>query len=174
AGGRARRRHGRRICGGWAPTSRARGVRRRRRGPVRLLHAGSRRGRGRPAGTQRGPERRRDPRGPLRESLPLYGLREDLRRGATGGRVVTVVPKLELGRVGEIVPREDGIPKVTGQFAYSSDLQAAGMLWGHTLRSPHPHARITAIDLSEAVAMPGVHAVLTHDDVPGEKLYGLE
>ena len=48
------------------------------------------------------------------------------------------------------------------------------MLWGHTLRSPHAHARIVEIDISEAVSMPGVHAVLTHDDVPGAKLYGLE
>jgi CO/xanthine dehydrogenase Mo-binding subunit len=82
--------------------------------------------------------------------------------------------KLELGRVGESVKRADGIPKVTGEFAYSSDLHAAGMLWGHTLRSPHAHALIKDIDISEAVAMPGVHAVLTHDDVPGEKRYGLE
>src|SRR5207244_6976386 len=40
--------------------------------------------------------------------------------------------------------------------------------------SPHAHARIVAIDISEAVGMPGVHAVLTHEDVPGEKRYGLE
>src|SRR3989454_10522077 len=86
----------------------------------------------------------------------------------------TASPKLELGRVGESVPRADGVPKVIGEFAYSSDLQAAGMLWGHTLRSPHAHARIGAIDISEALAMAGVHAVLTHEDVPGEKRYGLE
>ena len=48
------------------------------------------------------------------------------------------------------------------------------MLWGHTLRSPHAHARILEIDISEALASPGVHAVLTHDDVPGQKRYGLE
>src|SRR5207245_1855079 len=55
-----------------------------------------------------------------------------------------------------------------------SDLSAAGMLWGHTLRSPHPHARVRSIDLSQALGVPGVHAVLTHDDVPGHKTYGLE
>ena len=86
----------------------------------------------------------------------------------------TTARRLELGRVGESVKRVDGIPKVTGEFAYSSDLFAAGMLWGHTLRSPHAHALISGIDISQALAMPGVHAVLTHDDVPGEKRYGLE
>jgi CO/xanthine dehydrogenase Mo-binding subunit len=68
----------------------------------------------------------------------------------------------------------DGIPKVTGEFAYSSDLFAAGMLWGHTLRSPHAHARLLSIDLGAALGMAGVHAVLTHADVPGDKRYGLE
>ena len=81
---------------------------------------------------------------------------------------------LERGRVGESVRRTDAVPKVTGEFAYSSDLFAAGMLWGQTVRSPHAHARIVSIDLSEAIGMPGVHAVLTHDDVPGAKTYGLE
>ena len=76
--------------------------------------------------------------------------------------------------MGESVARVDGIPKTTGEFAYSSDLVAAGMLWGHTLRSRHAHALIRSIDISEALTMPGVHAVLTHDDVPGRKHYGLE
>ncbi len=82
--------------------------------------------------------------------------------------------KLEVGRVGESAKRTDAIPKVTGEFAYASDLIAAGMLWGHTVRSPHAHAHIVEIDISEALTMAGVHAVLTHDDVPGAKTYGLE
>ena len=86
----------------------------------------------------------------------------------------TPARKLELGRVGESVRRVDAIPKVAGEFAYSSDLYAAGLLWGHTVRSPHAHARILEIDISEAVAMSGVHTVLTHEDVPGDKRYGLE
>ena len=81
---------------------------------------------------------------------------------------------LEAGRIGELVPRADAPPKVQGAFAFASDLIVPGMLWGHTLRSPHAHARIVLIDISEAVTMPGVHAVLTHDDVPGAKTYGLE
>jgi CO/xanthine dehydrogenase Mo-binding subunit len=79
-----------------------------------------------------------------------------------------------LGHIGESVRRADGVPKTTGEFAYASDLQAAGMLWGHTLRSRHPHARVRSIDLSGALGVAGVHAVLTHADVPGRKTYGLE
>ncbi|MCT9930010.1 molybdopterin-dependent oxidoreductase [Planotetraspora sp. A-T 1434] len=76
--------------------------------------------------------------------------------------------------VGASVPRPDGTLKVTGEFAYSSDLWLDGMLWGATLRSPHPSAWIRSIDIGPALAMPGVFAVLTHEDVPGEKFYGLE
>ena len=77
-------------------------------------------------------------------------------------------------RVGESVRRPDGAAKVRGGFVYSSDLNAEGMLWGATVRSPHPHARIVSIDTGAARAMPGVQTVLTHQDVPGAKLYGLE
>ncbi len=77
-------------------------------------------------------------------------------------------------RIGESVLRHDGPAKVRGDFAYSSDLHVEGMLWGATARSPHPYARILSIDPSEARATAGVRAVLTHDDVPGQNLYGLE
>src|SRR5438270_2396065 len=77
-------------------------------------------------------------------------------------------------RVGESVRRPDGPEKVRADFTYSSDLFSPGMLWGATTRSPHPHARIRSIDFSEARRMPGVHVVLTHADVPGRNLFGLE
>lgn len=76
--------------------------------------------------------------------------------------------------VGESPRRPDGTVKVRGEFAYSSDLWHEDMLWGATLRSPHPYARITGIDIAEALAVQGVYAVLTHEDVPGVNRYGLE
>ncbi|MGY1638559.1 xanthine dehydrogenase subunit D [Geodermatophilus sp. SYSU D00742] len=78
------------------------------------------------------------------------------------------------GRVGDSPLRPDGTLKVTGEFAYASDLWHDDMVWGVTLRSPHPHARIRRIDVSEALTVPGVTAVLTADDVPGENAFGLE
>jgi xanthine dehydrogenase D subunit len=78
------------------------------------------------------------------------------------------------GGVGASTLRPDGVPKVTGSFAYSSDLWMDHMLWGATLRSPHPRARIRGIDIGPALALAGVSAVLTHEDVPGRKTYGLE
>jgi CO/xanthine dehydrogenase Mo-binding subunit len=82
--------------------------------------------------------------------------------------------KPALGRIGERVLRDDAVPKVTGEFEYASDLSAPAMLWGDTLRSPHAHARIVEIDVSAALRVYGVHAVLTHADVPGARHYGLE
>lgn len=75
--------------------------------------------------------------------------------------------------VGQTVVRPDGGPKVRGEFAFSSDLEADGMLWGCTLRSPHAHARIVRLDIGPAMAIAGVAAVLTADDVPGHLAYGL-
>jgi CO/xanthine dehydrogenase Mo-binding subunit len=81
---------------------------------------------------------------------------------------------LERGRAVVGAPRSDATLKVQGEFVFSNDLEAPGMLWGHTLRSPHPHARIVELDVSRALAAEGVHAVLTHADVPGSKTYGLD
>jgi CO/xanthine dehydrogenase Mo-binding subunit len=78
------------------------------------------------------------------------------------------------GGIGTSPQRPDGTLKVKGEFAYSSDMWLDDMLWGATLRSPHPRARIIGIDITEAIKLPGVYAVLTCDDVPGKNRYGLE
>ncbi|MEW2454562.1 xanthine dehydrogenase subunit D [Streptomyces albus] len=79
------------------------------------------------------------------------------------------------GGVGDSPLRPDGTLKVTGEFAYSSDMWHEDMLWGCTLRSPYAHAEIVSVDTSEALKQAGVYAVLTYDDLPAEvKKYGLE
>ncbi len=62
--------------------------------------------------------------------------------------------------------------KAAGRALYGIDLQLPGMLYGKILRSPHPHARIKAIDTAEADALPGVRAVLTASDIK-KKRYGI-
>jgi xanthine dehydrogenase D subunit len=75
--------------------------------------------------------------------------------------------------VGDSVPRPDGPAKVRGGFEFASDLVAPGMVYGRTLRSPHPRALIRAIETSRAAAMPGVHAVLTARDLPAARHFGI-
>jgi CO/xanthine dehydrogenase Mo-binding subunit len=74
--------------------------------------------------------------------------------------------------IGASVPRDDIGAKTSGTFAYAADLWAEGLLWAAVLRSPHPHARILSVDTTHARDMPGVHAVITAEDVPGEALHG--
>ncbi|NGN66391.1 molybdopterin-dependent oxidoreductase [Streptomyces sp. A7024] len=76
--------------------------------------------------------------------------------------------------VGADALRPDGALKVEGAFAYASDLRWEGMVWGATLRSPHPSARIVRLDTARALKLPGVVAVLTHEDVPGHPRYGMK
>src|SRR5438270_5752426 len=156
------------------------GVRRGGRRPVRLLHAGAGGRHARSAAADPEPKRGSDPRGPCRQHLPVHRLREDHRRGEPRRQPVALMkPRLAQeamisGRVGERVRRPDGVLKVRGDFPYSSDLQVEGMLWGVTVRSPHPYARIESIDTKAAKVAPGVKAVLTFEDVAGENAYGLE
>ena len=77
------------------------------------------------------------------------------------------------GALGTSPTRPDGIAKVQGTFEFSSDISADGCLFGATLRSPHPHARIVSIDLSAAWKIDGVQAIVTAEDVPGQLTYGL-
>ena len=72
--------------------------------------------------------------------------------------------------VGHSTPRAE-VAKVTGKEKYAVDAMLPGTLWAKLLRSPHPHARIVNIDTSRAESAPGVHAVITGNDVRGI-LYG--
>jgi len=77
------------------------------------------------------------------------------------------------GRLGDSITRPDGTAKVQGGFAFSGDLNAEHCLWGATLRSPHPYARIVSIDVTPAYAISGVETIITAADVPGQLTYGL-
>ena len=68
--------------------------------------------------------------------------------------------------IGKDYTTADLYAKVTGQAKYAEDFRAEGMLFCKLLLSPLPHARVKRIDVSEALAMPGVKAILTPDEVP--------
>ncbi|MDX1576442.1 MAG: molybdopterin cofactor-binding domain-containing protein, partial [Kiloniellales bacterium] len=72
-------------------------------------------------------------------------------------------------QVGTRPVRPDGVDKVTGRAKFGADHKLPGMLIGRVLRSPHPHARIRAIDTSKAEALEGVKAVVTRADFPDIK-----
>src|SRR5258706_1826702 len=69
--------------------------------------------------------------------------------------------------IGTSVPRGEGKDKVSGQTVYAADLKLANLLWAKILRSPHPHARIRHVDVSRALKVPGVRAVIAGEDVKG-------
>ncbi len=70
------------------------------------------------------------------------------------------------GVVGRRRPRIDAADRVTGRTRFTDDFSLAGMLHAKIVRSPHPHARILRIEASRALALPGVHAVVTGRDMP--------
>jgi len=84
--------------------------------------------------------------------------------------IETVSPLRVIGRS---FPRPDVVDKVTGAARFTDDIAFPGMLHGATLRAAYPHARLLSIDTSQAAALPGVRAVLTHEDVPGRNRHGL-
>ncbi|GAB4451325.1 MAG: selenium-dependent xanthine dehydrogenase [Anaerolineae bacterium] len=84
---------------------------------------------------------------------------------------VPTVPPLKA--VGQPVPPQEVVDKVTGRAKFADDYAFPGMLIGRTLRAAYPHARIKRIDTRKAKALPGVCAVLTHEDVPGQNRHGL-
>lgn len=75
--------------------------------------------------------------------------------------------------IGQSVPRPHEVEKVTGEARFTDDYVFPGMVYGRTKRSDYPHAKIVSIDTSQAEALPGVLAVLTYKDIPGENIHGI-
>src|SRR6266540_3290642 len=67
--------------------------------------------------------------------------------------------------------QRDGRAKVSGQIPYALNVDLPGMVHARCVRSPYAHARIVSVDASRALAMPGVVAVLTRDDLTDERLF---
>src|SRR5436190_15421645 len=78
----------------------------------------------------------------------------------------TYLAKKTYSVIGQRPIRHDGADKVTGKAVYTADLTLPNMAHGRIIRSPHAHARIKKIDASDAMKLPGVLAVVTHDDFP--------
>lgn len=75
--------------------------------------------------------------------------------------------------IGKGERRVDAFGKVTGKTKFAADFNAGFQLYGKVLRSKYPHARIVKIDISKAEHLEGVEAVLTANDIPGEKTFGV-
>src|SRR5207302_6649370 len=158
---------------------------RRTRLPVRLLHVGLHHVDRRIPEDESESEPLRAGAGHLGEPLPLPGLRQDphlddaRRRVDEEGLTVPSEPKnVGYGVNSKLIGKDYSTPdlyaKVTGTAKYAEDFRAEGMLFCKLLLSPMPHARVTKIDASAALAMPGVKGILTEDDFPkvqaGEEL----
>jgi CO/xanthine dehydrogenase Mo-binding subunit/aerobic-type carbon monoxide dehydrogenase small subunit (CoxS/CutS family) len=81
-------------------------------------------------------------------------------------------PALATDVVGAPVEKKDALAKALGTTKYGADMTPEGVLHGKVLWSAHPHADILSIDTTAAEKMPGVRAVLTAKDVPGDNVYG--
>ena len=74
-------------------------------------------------------------------------------------------PDGPLNVVGRPAPRGDGLQRARGEAVYTADLRLNGMLHAAVLRSPHAHARVSRIDVTPALAQPGVHAAIAPGDL---------
>src|SRR4051795_4028950 len=143
---------------------------------MRLLHARLHHGVRRPAAPQPAPERGRHPASVGQQHLPLHRLRQNHRSGEVrrraqrcrAGAVKEIVPT---HNIGDYVPMVDGPEKVSGRAEYTADLINPGMLAGRIFRSPYSHAEIVDVDVSAALQVPGVKAIVTGADC--DKTFGV-
>jgi CO/xanthine dehydrogenase Mo-binding subunit len=103
--------------------------------------------------------------------MKLEEFRQRQAEGALSGEAFIAAIEREFRVIGQRLRRTDGLAKSTGRTVYTDDISLPGMLHGKILRSPHPHARILSIDVSKALDLDGVHAIVTGQDMP--VLYGI-
>jgi 4-hydroxybenzoyl-CoA reductase alpha subunit len=103
--------------------------------------------------------------------VKLEDFRERQIASAASEEELRAAVEREFQVIGRRLRRTDGVAKSTGRAVYTDDISLPGMLHGKILRSPHPHARILSIDVSKALALEGVHAVVTGSDMP--ETYGI-
>src|SRR5215471_17055022 len=133
---------------------------------MRLLHAGIHHGLGWFVAAQSAPQRGRDPRGARQQHLPLHRLRQnrrggEIRRRASRRRSDAVNEVAPAHTIGAYVPMVDGPDKVSGRAKYTADLITPSLLAGRIFRSPYSHAEILEVDVSAALRLPGVKAIVT-------------
>jgi xanthine dehydrogenase molybdenum-binding subunit len=94
---------------------------------------------------------------------------------ASGQNIAPLLPETRPADavIGHARPNPNARAKIEGTARFTDDYDFPGMLYARTKRAGVPHARIRSINTSAARALPGVHAVLTHEDVPGHKRHGL-
>jgi xanthine dehydrogenase YagR molybdenum-binding subunit len=95
------------------------------------------------------------------------GALREIERSVPADEAPPLAPNAQLAWIGKSVPRVDGRAKVTGAARFTVDVKLPGMLYGRLLRSPHPHARLLALDLGAAAKHAGVRAVLPLNETAG-------
>lgn len=94
---------------------------------------------------------------------------------ASGQAIPPYLPETQKAglAVGKAQPNPNALAKITGSARFADDYNFPGMLYARTKRAGLPHARIVSIDTSAARDFEGVHAVLTHEDIPGRNAHGV-
>src|SRR6266540_1451899 len=136
---------------------------------MRVLYARHGHVRLRPAGGEPESDRRRSARGHRGQPLPLHRLPEHrpgraVRRCDHGGQVMTATAERPAAEIGQARKRKEDAHLLTGRTTWTDNMTLPGMLHLAILRSPTSHARITGVDLSGALASPGVVAAYSGQD----------
>ena len=155
------------VAGAATFFGRAARVDRRRRDPVRILHAGFRHGADRALRARPKADARRHSRGDLGQPVPMFRLCENRRSGRASRRGCAVRDPDTAAR--RSPPRLDAADKATGRARYADDIRLPGMLHAAIHTSQHAHARIVGYRTDAARALPGVHAIVTGADIAGTR-----